>query len=348
MADIVWDAPVPPDDLTYYMREISPAPELQLSQLVPTTYREEHTFRWGEITKRNRLAKYRAFDGRIAVSARDDSEDKEVRLAPFSNSLNTSEYERLQLQFMRMQGGNRRVLVDALYNDADNLMATMHNRKELALGTALATTKFTVNENDFMAEADYGVDPANFFTAAIAWTNTATAKAADDMRAMYARYKLSRGVRDGQWIMADTTVSLLRSNAQIVAEAIGTNTGRTRLTMSEFRAWLEQEELPVTTTSIDTILYDEDTASDVRVFPEDKIAIVPTDIGELIEFRFGLSVTALELIRSAKSEMSFGDGAGIVGMVVKDGPPFREFTFVDAVGMPIIKNSKAIVLGDVR
>lgn len=348
MADIVWDAPVPPDDLTYYMREISPAPELQLSQLVPITYREEHTFRWGEITKRNRLAKYRAFDGRIPVSARDESEDKEVRLAPFSNSLNLSEYERLQLQFMRMQGGNRRVLVDALYSDADNLVSTMHNRVELALGTTMVTGKFTVNENDFMGEADFGVDPLNFFTAAIAWTTTATAKAGDDMRAMYARYKLSRGVKDGQWLMADTTVSLLRSNAQIVAEAIGTNTGRTRLTMAEFRAWLEQEELPTVITSIDTILYDEDTASDVRVFPEDKVAIVPTQIGDLIEFRFGLSVTALELIRSAKSELAFGDGAGIVGMVLKEGPPFREFTFVDAVGMPIIKNAKAIVVGDVR
>jgi hypothetical protein len=34
-------------------------------------------------------------------------------------------------------------------------------------------------------------------------------------------------------------------------------------------------------------------------------------------------------------------------VVIKDGPPFREETFVDAVGMPILANPKRLLVADV-
>ena len=137
MPDIMWDAPASPDEVTFAIRQIPLRSELVLSSLANITYSESHTVRWGEVTRRNRLAKYRAFDGPVAKSARDDAADRAIRLAPFSNSLDLGEYERLVIEFERMAGGNRRVLADALYDDAENLTTSMHNRVEKALAHAL-------------------------------------------------------------------------------------------------------------------------------------------------------------------------------------------------------------------
>ena len=81
MPDIMWDAPASPDEVTFAIRQIPLRSELVLSSLANITYSESHTVRWGEVTRRNRLAKYRAFDGPVAKSARDDAAD---RAAPFA------------------------------------------------------------------------------------------------------------------------------------------------------------------------------------------------------------------------------------------------------------------------
>ena len=39
--------------------------------------------------------------------------------------------------------------------------------------------------------------------------------------------------------------------------------------------------------------------------------------------------------------------SGIVGMIVKDGPPFRQFTYTDAIGMPILYGARQVVIGSV-
>ena len=39
--------------------------------------------------------------------------------------------------------------------------------------------------------------------------------------------------------------------------------------------------------------------------------------------------------------------AGIVGLAIKEGPPFRQFTYVDAVGMPLLMGPKSLVVGTV-
>ena len=45
--------------------------------------------------------------------------------------------------------------------------------------------------------------------------------------------------------------------------------------------------------------------------------------------------------------MTFSDGPGIVGLAVKQGVPFRQFTYVDAVGLPLLLGAKQVVVGDV-
>jgi hypothetical protein len=52
-------------------------------------------------------------------------------------------------------------------------------------------------------------------------------------------------------------------------------------------------------------------------------------------------------VNSNLAELSFEQAPGIVGVVEKVGPPYREFTFVDAVGMPVLANPKLLMVADV-
>ena len=348
MSEILWDAAATPDEITFTIRQIPRRSELVLSNLAPITYSDSHTVRWGEISRRNRLASYRAFDGPIAVGGRDDEQDKQVRLAPFSRQLNMGEYERLAIEFERMAGGNRKVLADALYDDAENLTSSMHNRVEKALGTTLYTGVFDVNENGYRGRADFGLPSANVFTAAVKWgANPTTAKAGDDLRAMGKQFLKSAGVRAGRIITSEAVMDALRFNAQIVAETVGTQAGRTWITQDELNNWFGQNRLPQLVVEYETSFFNEETGMEERVIPEDRIIFTPANLGDVLQFRYGMSATALELIRSPRSEMTFADGPGIVGLAIKQGPPFRQFTYVDAVGMPLLMGAKSVVVGTV-
>lgn len=348
MAEILWDAPATPDEISFAIRQIPARAELVFTgQPGVVTYTPSHTVRWGEITRRNRLASYRSFDGPIAVGARDDEQDKQVRLAPFSRSLNLGEYERLAIEFERMAGGNRAVLATALYDDAENLTSSMHNRAEKAVGQTLVTGVFDVNENGYRGTADFGLAAANRFTAAVAWSNPTTAKAGDDLRAMGKRFLQSAGVRAGRIITSESVIDSLLVNTQIIAEAIGTQAGRMWITRDELNTWFGQNRLPQLVTEYETSFFNEETGLEERVIPENRIILTPANLSDIIQFRYGLSATALELIRSPRSEMTWQDGAGIVGLAIKEGPPFRQFTYVDAVGLPLLMGAKSLVVGAV-
>lgn len=347
MAEIVFDAPVPPDVLTAYITKYVPAPATNvLTSLAAVNYTPNDKVRWGNITRRNRMAKYRAYDGHIARTTRDAGTDSYVSLAPFSNSLMMGEYETLQREYARLEGGNKAVLADAIYNDATLLTTSMWNRVEKGFGDLLPTGQFKVDENETRFETDYAIPSANFITAAVPWS-TITADAADELRAMVERYVASAGVRPGRIVTSAAVVSALCRNVQVVSEAVGSQTGKTRITRSELNAWLDSEQLPALVTEVEGQMWNDETGQQERVFPEDKIVLTPADLGSIMEFTFGMSASALKLMRSpSRVARNFGD-ARIVGMVIEDGPPYREFTYVDAVGLPILTGADQVVVGDV-
>ena len=115
---IVFDAPLSPDAQTAYIREVPISRGNPLLGQVPITTQYDQFFEWSEITRKNQTAEYRSFDGRIKVTERDSLAGKRVPLAPFSDSLNLGEYERLQIEFMRT-GGTRdaaRKLIESAQN----------------------------------------------------------------------------------------------------------------------------------------------------------------------------------------------------------------------------------------
>jgi hypothetical protein len=342
---IFYDAPVTPDALTAFVRNVPIPGTLSLSTLFPTTQAQSNTIDWSEITSTNRTARFRSYDGRIHVSDRDGYSDKQVRMIPLSDSLNAGEYERLQLEFARTGGTRREALANAVYNDAQVLTGHVQNRMEQAVGDILVDGKLTINENGLITEADYGVPANQLITVGTAWTTTATAPALDNLIAALDVYVAANGTAPGSILTSRRVLRLMQTNAQLVGAAVGTASGKTRINLDELGSLFDAEGVPSGITVYDTVL-DVDGVT-TRVIPDDRLIFLPPNVGDLLEIRYGVSATGLELVNSNKADLSFEDAPGIVGVVEKVGPPYREFTFVDAVGMPFLKDARKLMVLDV-
>lgn len=342
---IVFDGPISPDALTTFIRNVPVESNLALVSLFPTRYFDTNRIDWAEFVKTNRTASYRSFDGAIHVSSRDAGSGKYVELPPFSDSLNKGEYERIAEQIALLGGTNREAQVRAAYNDAERLIGTMNNRRELGWGDVLTDGKMTItNEGGFSGEADYGVPGNQITSASTVWSNHAAATPLADLDAQQ-EVRIANGYgRAAKMLTSRTMVGHLRRCAEIINAVHGAAAGRTSVTFAELNTLLESEDLPVILPTYDTSLNVEGTTT--RVLSADRAVLLPENLGDLGFFAYGLSATALELVKSNQAEMTFGEAPGIVGVIEKVGPPYREFTFVDAVGMPILTNAGLLSVVD--
>lgn len=343
---IFFDAPVVPDDLTTFVREVPIPPNLALSNLFPVRLVNDNQVDFMEIVHTNRTAKFRSYDGRIHVSNRDTGSQKLVKLPPLSSSLNMGEYERLQLEFTRNGGSNVQALAAAVYNDAQNLTGEIRNRMELAWGDVLTDGKLSINENGLVSEADFGVPAGNIVAPLGAlWSTTATAVVLSDLILWTDAYVALNGFKPGQIRTSQRVIRYMTRNTEIINAIKGAAATVNRVSIQELNDLLSSEGLPTLGDPLDGSL-DVDGVT-TRVTPDDKVFFFPPNIADLGYTAYGLTATALELVNANEAELSFEDAPGIVGVVEKIGPPYRQFTYVDAVGMPILVNAKRLMIADV-
>lgn len=342
---IWYDAPVTPDALTAFVRDVPMNPSLTLSQAFRAQTTDDNSIDFAEIVRTNRTAKFRSFDGRIHVSERDVGSTKRVKLLPLSSSLNEGEYERLQREFARTGGTFSAALERAIYNDAENLTREVQNRIELAWGDVLTDGKLTINENGLVGfEADFGVPGSHIVTAGTAWTNIA-APALDNLIAWNDVYIATNGGPAGAIRTSQRVIRLAQTNTQIVNAVHGSTVGKTRVTLTELNDLLSDYGIPPFIAPYDGQVDVDGTLT--RVIPDDKLLFTPANLDDLGYTAWGVSASALELVDSNLAELTFENAAGIVGIVEKVGPPYRKFTFVDAVAMPVLTNAKRLFIADV-
>ena len=343
---IVWDAPVAPGALTWFTRDVPLNAENRLLAEAPSQDTPTNSINFGEIVRRNRTARYRSFDGRVHVSDRDGGNVANVGLIPLSTSTNMGEYERLQLEFARTQGTNTLALANAIYDDATQLTREVQARLEQAWGDVLTDGVLTINENGLNGfEADFGVPSDHKVAAGTPWSNTA-ALALSDWIAWNDRYRLTNGVGAGTAVTSQKVLRLFLRNAEVIAAVYGAAAGRTSAKLTDVNDYLSGEGLATfrepydTQVDIDGVL--------TRTIPDDRIVLRPSSFADLGYTAWGISVTALELFNSEKTDLTFEQAAGIVGVVVKsDGVPFRQFTYVDATAIPVLSNAKRLLIATV-
>lgn len=346
---IVFDGPVLPDDLTVFVREVPQPNVIRLDNYLPNRYLPTNRVDVGLLTKTGRTARFRAYDAPLHRTRRDVAQLTTVHLPPLSDTLVMGELERLQLEFARTGGTNQEVFADAIYNDATALTQNVQRRMEQARGDVLVDGKFTLaGEGGLFIEADYLVPGGNLVTPAGAlWSDTAASVPITDLTAWVYAYKITRGngFAPGGMIISQRILNYLLGN-QSLRNLTATLVGApTLLTRAGLDAALTAHGLPPILEVYDSTVDLDGTAT--RVTPDNKVIFVPPDPSQLGYTAWGVSATALELVNSSEAELSFSEAPGIVGVVEKEGPPYRQFTFVDAVGMPVLENANTLMIATV-
>lgn len=342
---LIFDGPVTPDALTTFVRRVPTPANFTLNTILPDQYFTTNTIDFAELQQRNRTARFRAYDGNIHVATRDAPTVSAVDLPPLSDSLGKGEYERLQLEFARTRGTNMDALIQAIYNDAQNLTGYVINRMEQARGDVLTDGKFTlVNEGGLTIEADFGVPANHIVNAAASWATTST-DILGDLVAYVDTYTATNGAPPGAIRTSLKVQRYMQKNLGLIAAVHGSTTGRTRINLADLNGLFDSEGIPQLAAPYDAVVDVDGTTT--RIIPDDRVLLTPLNPSDLGYTAWGVSATALELVNSNHAELSFGGAPGIVGVVIKEGPPFREFTFVDAVGMPVLANPKALFVADV-
>jgi hypothetical protein len=343
---IVFDGPVTPDAQTVFIRNVPTPAEFSLSDLLPDRFFTRNTIDLSEITRTNRTARFRAFDGRLHVSERDVGVTKQVKLPPLSTSLNKGELERLQLEFARNSGGDPAEVVNAIYDDSTNLTREVQARMEQARGDVLTDGKFTLaGEGGLFMEADYGVPGGHIVAPGTLWTTVATATIIANISAWVDVYVATNGFAPGGIATSRRVVNLMLQNAEIRTLAASMSGTPSLVTRGALDNVLDAFGLPPIIKVYDTVVDVDGTST--RTIPDDRVIFVPPNIADLGYTAWGVSATALELVNSSAVDFSFQEAPGIVGVVEKIGPPYREFVFVDAVGMPVLQNARLLMVADV-
>lgn len=344
---ILYDGPVLPDDLTTFVRAVPQPFELMLNQVLPDSLIQTNRVDIGIITRTNRTARFRAYDANLHVAQRDQGQVSTIQLPPLSDSLAMGELERLRLEYARTGGTNTSAFIDAIYNDAEQLTRNVQNRMELARGDVLTDGKFTLSgEGGLTIEADYGVPASNFVTPATLWSDLTNSDPLNDLQTWVTAYININGYAPaGMWISRQTITKLLSN--QKLRTASGTLLGAASfLSRDQLDMALASRMMPAILGVYDSLVDVDGTPT--RVIPEGKVVFVPpkgTPFGRTV---WGVSATALEIVQSPETTLSFEDAPGIVGAVDKaDSPPFRQNAFVDAVGMPVLDNPKALFVATV-
>lgn len=344
---LVFDGPVAIDALTEFVRNVPTPADQVLNRILPDREVRGMTVDIAAtLTRTNRTARYRAWDGRIHVSQRDVISTSQVKLPPLSSSLSMGEYERLQVEFARTGGTNLGALVDAIYNDADQLTREIRTRMEQSRGDVLLDGKFTLaGEGGLVMEADYGVPAGNFVAPGTLWSTTATATVVEDITAWRTYYIGVNGFPPGSFVTSTRVLGYMLANAgmrTLAAQLTGTPS---ILTQQRVQDVLNAFNLPPL-----AFVYDSKVDVDgvtTNVLPDDRVIFLPPNVNDLGYTAWGITATALELVNSQEADMSFADAPGIVGVLDKEGPPYRQYTFVDAVGMPVLANPKLLMVADV-
>jgi len=340
---IVFDGPVTPDALTTFVREVPTPADQVLNLILPDRTLNRNTVDLQELTRVNRTARFRAFDARLHVSERDSTVTKQVKLPPLSSSVSVGEFERLQLEFARLGGTNQSALVDAIYDDATNLAREVRARMEQARGDVLTDGKFTLaGEGNLTMEADFGV-PANHIVApGTPWSTVASATVIADLTAWVNTYVATNGSRPTGMVVSTRVMNYMLQNAEIRTLAASLSGAPGLVTRPALDSALQAFGLPPV-----SLVYDSNVDVDgvtTKVIPDDRVILYGENVGYTA---WGITATALELAQAAETDLSFSDAPGLAGVVIKEGPPFRQFTYVDAVGMPVLENPRRLLIADV-
>lgn len=339
------NGPVPLEDTITFTQELPLPSNLALTNMFPERTYQTDEIDFAVITKTNVAAKFRAWDGSYWVAPRDTGSEKRVRMLPLGGQLAVGEYERRQMEFKMYGGTIQSILVDAIYNDLENLTRYTQNRVELAWGDVLSDGVLTINENGVQQQLDYGIPADQKVTAATLWSDTVNSNPLTDMLAWNDIWVALNGAPPGQTLLSLTTARQLQFNKNLIYQIKGAQTGVTHVTLQDISDLLAGFGLPpISMDNVYNSFFEVDGVNQRPIAPN-LFVFLPDDLSTLGFTAWGTPTTSLEL---SAHNVQVQSAAGIIGILVReDAPPFLKRTFVDAVALPVIADPRKLLVATV-
>lgn len=340
------DGPLPLEDVITYTQGVPLPSNNKLQQLFSRRTYSTDEIDFATITKTNRFAQFRNWDGGFWTAPRDSGAEKRVKMMPLGGKLTVGEYERRQIEFAKVGGTIQSVLVDAIYDDLDLLTTYTYNRLEMAWGDVLSDGVLTVNENGVQQQLDYAIPSGNLVTASTLWSDTVNSDPLADLIAWYDVYIAVNGSGPGRFLCSLTTARQLQHNTKLINAIKGAQTGVTNVTLQDISALFASYDLPpISMDNVYNSFFQNDAGSTVRPIAANKFMFLPENPDELGFTAWGTPTTVMEMLDSG---VQVETGAGVIGMIIKaDNPPFQKSTYVDAVALPVLADPRKILVATV-
>lgn len=343
---------IEPQTLQGFARSLE-YPDLILGGWMPNFEINDIEFRFdrqvvgsGSVLYDEDVATYRAFDTEAPIAGRKGTElsfltPPTVRgqIPPLSRKIRLGEEERLRMDALRT--GDKRPIIDQIFNDVGRLTRSVQARLELARGQALVTGSVTIAENGVAGAIDFGVPAGNFVVAPINWTDP-DALVVDDLLGWMQYYVDLNGQAPVHFMTSTRIINGLLRNNQIRNLAGGLAPIPNIVTPATVNAVLSAYGLP-TPEAYDTQLKVDGVAQ--RVIPDDKVLFLPAKGNQLGRTFYGVTAEALEL--QSEGKIVSRQAPGIVAVVEKTFDPVATWTKVAGLALPVMTTPSLLMVADV-
>lgn len=184
-------------------------------------------------------AKVHAFDTEAEIGSREGGETSMQDLALIKRKIKIPEKTIIALESPR-NSNEEADMIKRIFNDVDNLVASVKTRVEAMRMEALSSGKIAVDENGVKATIDYGM-PAEH-KAAKTWLS-GTPKILNDMDTMVDKIVGDTGFTPTRALTSKKILNTILRDAVIRKAIFGVNSDK-MLTVTELNAFLAQQKLP--------------------------------------------------------------------------------------------------------
>jgi hypothetical protein len=325
-------------DLVGYVRERAVLqPPTLLGGIVPEIEVEDLEYELANVdTTFVNVARYRSWDAAPPLGKRPGFAVVRGEIAPLGLSLTLNEKE--LKRFARLQQGLPEGTADDVYDDAVSCALACRARFETAIGDLFHDGIVTINENGAVVSADFGVPGTHLVTAATAWTDRTNSVPVTNLLAWEAIYRADNGGRNPDaWLISSEAFTDLAFNAQIRNLGAGTS----GVTPGIVGAGQIGQVFTAAGVRAPFVVFD-------GQVPNSSGVGTPTlPVRDVIAVRSGMSALLYGTTPSAELLVGNGvlerqDAAGIVAYVEQQIRPARVITTGEGVGLPVLRDPKAL------
>lgn len=188
-------------------------------------------------------ASVHSFDTETEIASREGTKASIEELALIKRKIKIGEKELIALNSPRSSQEEQQI-VNQLFGDVDNLVASVRTRIEAMRMEALSTGKLVINENGVAVTVDYGTPSAH--KAPKTW-RSGTPDILGDMYTMTDKIVADTGFTPIRALTSRTNLNAILADAKIRAAMFGVNSAKLA-TLAELNQMLASQQLPIIAT----------------------------------------------------------------------------------------------------